>query len=170
MNMEMIKMVLEITGTIAIIITLIYLAIQIRDNTRIAAANARQSISESLIAHSITFFSDHKFRKTFNKHLDGEELNPEQMLYLETYAYFFFRNFENIHYQFRRNFVSKEDWTAYRKNLKALCQTPAIQNFWNRESENFNQSFYKEVTNVFAELANEPTLMPDALFQPKKKV
>ena len=138
MDWEYVKLILEIIGTIAIIVTLIYLAIQIRDNTRIAAANARQSISESLLGNTITYFSDLEFRKTFN-----------------------------IHYQFRNNLVSNEDWAAFRRNLKALCQTPALRNFWNRESDNFNKSFHGEVSKIFSELEHEPKLMPDALFQPK---
>jgi len=169
MDWEFIKLILEIVGTIALIATLIYLAKQVKDNTRIAAANSRQSISDSYLENTITYFSDIEFRKTFNKHLKGQKLDPEELLYLDTYCYFFFRSFENIHYQFRSKLVSKEDWAAYRTNLKGICQAPALQNFWNRESENFNRSFHQEVNKIFTELESEPKLMPDALFHPKSK-
>lgn len=169
MNFDILQLTLEAVGAIAVILTLIYLAKQIQNSTNIAASNARQAISESLLSNTITYFSDPEFRKIFNLHLKGEELEPDQNLYLETYSYFFFRSYENIHYQFRNKLVSIEDWGAYRTNLKALCQTPGLRNFWNREVANFNKSFRDEVTLILQELDNEPSLMPDALFQPRNK-
>ncbi|WP_258104176.1 hypothetical protein [Marinoscillum sp. MHG1-6] len=162
-------MIVELVSAIAVIWTLIYLAKQIKDSTNIAASNARQAISESLLSNTITYFSDSEFRSIFNKHLKGEELKTEQILYLATYSYFFFRSYENIHYQYRNKLVSTEDWGAFRTNLKALCQTPALRDFWKRENQNFNKSFQAEVSKIFQELNEEPTLMPDALFQPKNK-
>lgn len=168
MNWEITIAIVEIVGVIAVILTLVYLAKQIKDNTRISAAASRQSISESLLSNTISFFSDPEFRRIFNKHLHDKNLDEDELLYIETYSYFFFRNFENIHYQFRVKMLSIEDWTAYRKNLKALCQTPALRNFWNRESENFNKSFHSEVRQILDEIEVGEPLMPKALFHPKK--
>ena len=168
MNWEKLIIIVEIVGVIAIIATLYYLAKQIKENSKISAAAARQSISESLLSNTIAYFGDSEFRRVFNKHLKNEELDRDELLYLETYSYFFFRNYENIHYQFRAKMLSPEDWAAFRKNLKALCQTPALQNFWKRESENFNISFVNVVNQIFEELKSGDTLMPDALFHPEK--
>ena len=166
--MELALVIIETAGAIGVILTLIYLSKQVRDNTRISAAATRQSISETLLSNSNSFFSDSDFRKIFKKHLNNEALNAEELIYIETFGYSSFRNFENIHSQYKMKMLSKEDWETFRKNLKALCQTPALKNFWNRESENFNQSFFKEVQQILKELKTEPPLMPEALFQPKK--
>jgi len=169
MKLELISVTIQIIGVIGVILTLIYLAKQVKDNTRISAATIRQSISESMLSNVISFFSDQNFRKLFNKHLENKTLDPEELIYIEVFGYYFFRNFENIHYQFRAKMLSKEDWLAFRKNLKALCQIPALREFWKKEHENFNHSFLNEVNQILKELTEEPTLMPDAIFQPKNK-
>ena len=170
MNWEIIRIVIDLSGLIAILLTLVYLAKQIRDNTRIAGASARQAISDSLMHYQISYFTDEKFRVIFNDHLKNKPLNAEDMLYLETYSYFYMRSYENIFYQFRKKLISQEDWAAYRTNLKALCQIPAIINFWKREKENFSKTFIEMVDSILDELKKGPGLMPDALFQPKEQV
>jgi hypothetical protein len=47
MNLNDLANLGQIVGTIGVMVTLVYLAIQIRGNTRVASAQARHALSES---------------------------------------------------------------------------------------------------------------------------
>lgn len=83
---SLVLIIIETAGVIAFIFSLIYLARQVRDNTRISSTTTRQSIQDSLTNLTISFWGDSDFRKIFNKHLFNEELNSEQLLYLESFS------------------------------------------------------------------------------------
>ena len=53
MNLSDLANLGQIVGAIGVMITLIYLAVQIRGNTRIASAQARHAISEFVLRISI---------------------------------------------------------------------------------------------------------------------
>src|SRR6266481_3370187 len=51
----------QIVGAIGVMVTLVYLAVQIRGNTRVASAQARHAISEFVLRISI-FWAEHADR------------------------------------------------------------------------------------------------------------
>ena len=71
MNWEAIAAIAQLVGTIAVIITLAFLAVQVRGNTKVANAQARHSISEFVLRISI-FRAEHADR--FAKLESGAEL------------------------------------------------------------------------------------------------
>jgi heme/copper-type cytochrome/quinol oxidase subunit 1 len=120
MNWEAIAAIGELIGAVAVVVTLIYLAAQIRHNTKTTKAATRQAISDSAITPAQNFFTDSEFRKALNENINGKELNPDQFLYLQAYCYTNFRVWENIHYQYRAGMLSDEELASFRKNLKAI--------------------------------------------------
>src|SRR6267143_924826 len=71
----------QIIGAIGVMITLVYLAIQIRGNTKVASAQARHSISEFVLRISI-FRAEHADR--FAKLESGAELTDGDRSVLES--------------------------------------------------------------------------------------
>src|ERR1700755_1644087 len=71
MNWEAITAIAQLVGTIGVMVTLVFLAVQIRGNTKVASAQARHSISEFVLRISI-FRAEHADR--FAKLESGREL------------------------------------------------------------------------------------------------
>ena len=154
----------EIVGAIAVVVTLLYLATQIRENTRSSRSATRQSIVESVIATNMIWTQSESFCQVFQDHIDGKEIAPHQYLRLSGYCYVCLRNWENVHFQYRSDMLSDEEWHGFRQNLKALLQLKVFEDFWTREREVFSQAFRREVEGLLDEIPASPILQDSPVF------
>lgn len=168
MNWEAISTVSEAIGAIAVIISLIYLAMQIRQNTKMSKAATRQAIADAISRAPSDFFTDIDFARSFLKHLGGEDLDAAQDLRLQAYCYVTLRNWENIHYQYRSGMLNEDEWEALRLNVKALLQVPMWRDYWEREHEIYSSPFRREIDALLAELAQGPAVMPKSMIHSQK--
>jgi len=152
MNWEAISSIAEVIGAVGVVASLIYLAVQVKDNTRSAMAQTRQAISDSILQVNLTFPQNEDFAKVFIDHRDAIELEPHHKLQLVGYVYSYLRNWENVHYQYRCGMLSDDQWRGFRINVKALFQVEMVREFWNNEQEVFNHDFRSEISDLLEEL------------------
>ena len=167
MNWEAIGAIGETVGAVAVVITLVYLAAQIRHNTKTSSAATRQAISDASITPTVNYLTDPDFRAAFNGHLAGDELDLNQQLHLQSYAYINYRIFENIHYQYREGMISDEEWGTFRRTLKAISSVPAWKDNWKRECDLYTESFRNEMKKILEEQEAESTIIPDSFLRPQ---
>ncbi len=165
MNWEAISAIGEIVGATAVFISIVYLATQIRENTRTSRSATRQAIVDSVCGPAMIWAENEEFSKVFQRHLDGDSLEPHQYLRLQGYCYVCFRNWENVHYQYRTGMLEDDEWRGFRLNLKALLQVPVFQDAWDREGEVYSRLFRQEVTGLLDEIARDPILPKSVLFE-----
>ncbi len=70
----------EIVGGVGVIVTLIYLAAQIRQNTKYLASEYFQGLSERLESRTITAAANPQLVHVLRKWQDGEELTEEELM------------------------------------------------------------------------------------------
>ena len=95
LNWEAIGAIGEILGATAVFASLIYLASQIRQNTRTARSTTRQAIAETIMAPPNNFLQSESFLRSFLAHINGEELTSEQQMQLQAYCYITMKSWEN---------------------------------------------------------------------------
>jgi hypothetical protein len=118
----------EFFGAIAVVVTLIYLAGQLRQNTRALKASAyqawnsdHQSITDLMANHPLPFA---KLRQ-------GQELTVEDQVILESYAYKAFSQMEVTFLQYAEGGVPKEIFEARMSGLRTLMNTiPLVAQVW----------------------------------------
>ena len=169
MNWEAVGAIGEIVGAIAVVLTLGYLAVQIRYSAKASMSATRQAISDTIISPSMNFVQNSEFRHAFNAHINGEELDSDQILQLEAYCYINLRMWENIHYQYRSGMLSDSEWAAFRRNLKAFSQVPMMRGNWERESDVYTDEFQEEMESIFHELDTEPRMVPRSIIHPESE-
>ena len=111
-----------------------------------------------------------EFSRVFQRHLDGEHLEPHQYLRLQSYCYVCFRNWENVHYQYRTGLLEEDEWRGFRVNLKALLQIPVFQDSWDRKGEVYSGPFRQEVATLLTEISGDPVLQKSLMFDPRRDV
>ena len=74
MNLELFGTVAEIIGALAVVATLGYLAMQIRDSNRVAADTNRQTRAAGVREMMMAMATDEKLRVTWIKALGGDEI------------------------------------------------------------------------------------------------
>src|SRR5512132_2586664 len=87
----------QFISSIVVIITLIYLAFQIRQSSDIARASLRQSLAENQFAQITLRATDPVIRKAFRKASDSEELTQDEADALSAYAVAGIRQWEALY-------------------------------------------------------------------------
>ena len=162
MNWDAIGAIAEALGAIAVVATLIYLAIQIRQNTQATRSATRHAITESIMGPPNNFLQSKSFRKTFLAHVNSEDLDPDQSLQMQIYCYITMKSWENMHYQYRNGMLTEEEWQPLHVNLRVILQMPYWRDYWGREQELYSKPFRKEVDQILSELEGREDQLPDA--------
>ena len=134
MNWEAIGAIGEIVGGVGVIATLIYLAVQIRQNTRSVEAATYQSVAESL--------ADASYR------LIGAPSSPRDRLLLFIGT---IRRYENLHFQVRRGKLLPSDVEGFVTSLVAYLNVPHEDGFEPRKLWAGTRSIFHPAFVAFVE-------------------
>ena len=155
MNWEAISAIADILGAIAVVITLIYLALQVRQNTQATRASTRHAVTESIMGPPNNFLQNESFRKSFLAHLNGEDLDTEQAFQLHIYGYITMKSWEDMHYQYRNGLLTEEEWQPLRANLQYILHSSVWQDYWKRERQIYSKPFREEVDQILSDFVKE---------------
>ncbi|NNF22896.1 MAG: hypothetical protein HKN67_13225 [Saprospiraceae bacterium] len=154
MNWEAISTIIQILGTFAVFASLVYLAIQVRQNSQIAQSSVRHAIAETIMSPPNNFIQSDSFRHAFIAHLNGKKITPDQELQLQVYCYMTLKSWENIYYQYQNGMLSNEEWRPMRENLKLVMQVIFYRTYWKREKHIYSSNFASEIDSILLEIEN----------------
>ena len=151
MNWEAIGAIGETIGAIAVVLSLIYLATQIRQNTKSSEAATRQALADGaqFLANDAVEHDD--VARILQDHLDGKELKPHERFRVQARCYRDLRFWDNAHYQYRHGLLTKDEWEGFRMNLKLIFQFPIYRDYWENFQAMFSEHFQKEMNALLAE-------------------
>ncbi|MEJ2239539.1 MAG: hypothetical protein P8X82_14680 [Gemmatimonadales bacterium] len=114
MNWEAVGAIGEIIGAIAVVVTLIYLAVQVHQNTKSVQASTYQLVAEAL--------ADTCFRLVGEM---GDEEFDESVLFTGV-----IRRYENLHFQLRQGNIAEEDAQAFFNSLIPFITSERFGKYW----------------------------------------
>jgi len=156
MNWEAIGAGAEALGAFGVIITLLYLSFQIRQNTKVARGATRQAISDATVDLASEFSGDTGLGELLIRSLEGQSLTKPEALRLHARGFREMKHFENIYYQLRQGLMPEAEWSGYRQNLLLLLTVPAYREYWDTESFVYSREFQSEVKSILEELKSAP--------------
>ena len=138
-NWEAVAAIAQLVGTIGVIVTLVFLAVQVRDNTRVANAQARHSISE-FVLHIAIFRAEHADR--FAKLESGTELTAgdhqfrywshiQFLLHAETY----------FHHHALGLMPGAHHWRPHERYFAKYVKSPGFKEVWDDIGPGFSEDF-----------------------------
>ena len=131
MNWDAIGAVGELVGAIAVVITLVYLAIQIRQNTKTVRASTYQSVAEAL--------ADGSYKMIGHFDTDTDKI----LLFVGT-----LRRYENLHFQLRQGNIAEEDAETFYNSLAIVLRDERWEGYWPSCREMFSRSFVDHIETV----------------------
>ena len=139
----------EFVAAIATLVTLAYLALQIRQNTREAQAASRSSVSHSFADLLVDVSRDSETSKICRRGMfDPESLDADDTFRFDLVIHALYQNFETAFAQRSRDALTEEDWVKWEVILKQYNAQPGVQAFWSRSAEAFNPSFRRYVESL----------------------
>ena len=132
----------ELVGAIATVGTLLYLAIQIRANTKAARGSTLQSTVQFSANWVESLYRDPELALVFDR---GRE-NSDSLSEAEHARFFYImiglvRMAQNVHYQFDQGLMSKDIWDGYCESILRLLEQPGSRQWWEENAARFSSSF-----------------------------
>jgi hypothetical protein len=152
MDWNAIAAIAEIVAAAGVIVSLLYLAAQVRHSTRAAKAATRQAIARDLQALSHDLITGSDIASILYRHIAGEPVESDERMRLHARAYRDFHFWDNAHYQYTEGMLSDEEWRGIRENLKQLMlYLEAYREYWSGEHSSFSKRFQVEVDRMLSE-------------------
>lgn len=138
----------EIASSIAIVGTLIYLAIQTQQNASAILASSRNTLIATEVALNQQAIDNPSIRLLRSK----ADPTSEELAQLETWLISLVRTREHQWLQYRAGLLDKSIWEAYVNALPAVLSNPIERAWWNFTKDvYFNPEFVAEVDRLLSQ-------------------
>jgi len=144
--------VAEIGAATCVIISLIFVGLEIRNNTEATEAATRESVLQVGMAFLSLRVDPSVLAKAHTKLRSGEDLSPDEEYQLEHEAQINFIGFAHSYYQYQQGFLDSNAWLR-RKNLIRLVINgyPHNRNMWEGKREQFDPEFRELVDSLMSD-------------------
>ena len=149
------RIIVELTSVIAIILSLIFLALEVKQSNQLAKAEIRQALNVTdMEVYKVQMEEDiiAKALYKINKNLPIDDYEEYQ---LNEFQKFNFRDFDNSFYQYRIGLFDENVWFAYRRIIKSLLTENYIMIMWGNSNQSFSIEFQDEVNNIIKEIKDD---------------
>ena len=140
----------QIISSIAVLITLIFLTVQLKQNTKAILTNTRQTIITTDMQGIETGINFPAIEHSMHK----QQLNEDEKVQLEWWLISLVRTREYQWFQYRNGLLDKKSWEA---NLSALGRNLSFtrtRGWWKLvSSDYFDSGFVKEVNGYLAQFS-----------------
>ena len=153
MNWDAAGAIGEIVGALAVVISLIYLATQIRVQNREARIASAHEISEGF-RNAIASARDPQIAKLIVKvRKDFDGLDEAEMVQMFSIAQSYLRVWEEAHYQHQQNRLDESMWKAMNAQFLDMMELEAFQRPWELRKHTYREEFQSFIENsTFGEL------------------
>ena len=149
MNWEALGAVGEIVGAIAVVVTLGFLAVQIRQNSRTVKASAAQSVLQSLSEALRAAAESPDLARVINQGLtEFDKLDEADNNRFFFWLFAWFRLVEQAHQHYAMGNIEEGTWAGQVAHLKASIASPAVVRFWTARRPAFSQEFQEFVDSL----------------------
>jgi len=146
MNWDAIGAIAEATAALGVVLSLVYVGRQIRQNSKIVVANAAKDVADTSREWFTYIIQDPALGKIFYEGAeDPNSLSEEDFLRFTTLMFTYFKHLESIHYQFEIGLLPEKLWKGWDHQTRRYIESPGIQMYWDLRKNSFSDSFQKYV-------------------------
>ena len=143
----------EIASAIAVTLSLIFVGLQIRDNTVASQAATYQAIARDDLSLLFNVSSDPMLARTFGIYswdadalLDDQEIHQAQWHFLAM-----LRFLENVWFQYEQGMLSEEAWTSRDVMLRNVVTSPGFERLLaSGRADNISGPFWEHISEIRA--------------------
>lgn len=158
MTLETLYYLSQIIAVLAILGSLIFVGIQIRQNTkqaeeseRVARGEVLQNIAEGLRQHSLVMLEYPEVYQCFVNHTDPADISEANRLRIATYCFATLQVIHNMYFQHRKGLLDDQTYQSYLPFLVSLLRTPVGQHYWAARRVMFDAKFALMMDQQFSQ-------------------
>ena len=144
MNWEAVSSIAEVIGAIAVVVSLIYLAVQVRSGTRDLRTTTRDMAFQKLMEWNYYVMATEELGWIFQSGCrDFHSVDEKQRARLVHAMYSFFKMFENVYLHYLDGSVDENVWRHNSPMLVSYASQPGAQYYLSYRREIFDPRFWE---------------------------
>lgn len=149
MNWDMIGAVAELAGAIAVVITLAYLAAQIRQNNISARVAAKQEMTKQFADFTDLLLVHPELEDIYQRGNTGGELNDTERLRYHRLMSKQGWYFAAMHFQYSQQNLSNDEWRQSEAMISRQVNQPGFRLWWQARRESYSPNFVAYIESLF---------------------
>ncbi|MBN3582801.1 hypothetical protein JYB64_10435 [Algoriphagus aestuarii] len=143
-----INLIINILTSLGVIISVVFLAVQIKKNTQAVRSNFYDSFANSNREFLHQLIVDRDLGKLFEKGIQSWNMLDEDNKRTSNFLYIqMFRIWENLFYQNKMKVLEPWLWQSNRNTIISYFHHPGIQEWWVNRRQSFSKEFVDFLEN-----------------------
>ena len=131
MNSENTRLAVEIVGIVAIVASLVFVGLQMRQTHEIALVTLTQMRSDASRELAVAQISSEPIHAIDAKVEAGETLTPYEVMTRSLLPFIFYNQFENSHFLYSKGYITEEQWQSDLVAIRYFTNTqPSYSQYW----------------------------------------
>ena len=136
----------EFVSAVVVIVTLVYLAIQLRQNTKWTKATVRHQLAD-FSQNAFKMFAQHS--EVIAKFYMEEPMTAAERLVASSVIRAMFHNWDNYRWQHEEGLLNLETWEGILNDIKQSANAFPIVNCWRENRESYPVSLRNIIDPIF---------------------
>lgn len=168
MDWQLIGVIAEVVSAIAVVVTIIFLAVEIRHNRRAAQSNSLDALTAGFSDINYNVVGDGEFTAIWEKGLASpESLNSQETIRICMYMQCYINHYTALRKYHELGVLAHEEWEAYLAAFAGILNTPGGQ--WMIPRLAIAPSLLKEIQD-HGPSAQRYGWIPQAEYPPNKRM
>ena len=131
MTLEQISLLAQIAGAVAFLASLIFVGLQIRQNTQSQRIVAVESLAAAIAAINVPAMQSPLVGTALARTLkDWRAASHDERVIAHYFLFCFFKLHEQAWYQYKRRVLEPGQWAGWENLIRAYYHSPGIQEVW----------------------------------------
>jgi len=136
----------EFIAAVAVVVSLIYLALQIRQNTRSVRDSAFQGVVHTVAELTMRLGTNPQSIAILRRGVQSpDDLSKDEWSQFSILLHGIFNNYQNYYWMRERGLLDDSVWTPTVNNLRLQMKLPGFQTWWKRYPLELSTSFTEYV-------------------------
>ena len=149
MNWEAINAGSQLVSSIAVVLSVLYLAVQVHRSTRVAKVGAQDAAASAFRDVTNTFMDNAEMSRIWGVGLeDLTKLSTEDQARFFHAAHQFLKALETIHFHYLNGLMDKQLWDGWQELLRHYVAAPGLARYWEIRSQLFSKRFRSFISRL----------------------
>ena len=149
MNWEAINAIAQLVSSIGVVASLVYLAVQVRYNTRVTRLAAQDAATTALRDVTRPFAENPEVERLWRIGLEGlKDFSVDEKARFFHMAFQFLKAMETIHFHYIYGVMEEQVWRGWRELYRHYLHAPGLEMYWRARHDLFSERFREFVAGL----------------------
>ena len=145
------KLLIEAIGLIAVVLSLIFLAIEVQQNSLLMRSQIRDSVTDKQIAFYSILGANPEVSEIMIRALTGEDLSNAESSQFLHWASASLRMWENEWFQYQNGLFAEEEFAPRMEVWRGMSRFPGFRDLWNAQRNSYSPNFRNQMNAILGD-------------------